>query len=555
MRQQLAVMALAAVLVMAVAAPVLADVSLEEAGAYAEQGDYSRAVTLYTQAIDSGELGQAELEQAHVERGMALFNAGEYEAAAQDFSTVLAMNPDRINCYGARARCWRELENYPQAESDLARAMEQDPDNPEYYETRAGLRSVQGDVQGALDDYLKVAELNPAEAHLAYLNCAGLGIMTGDNRLIYDYATKALDLDPSLTKAYIFLAEALMARGEIDQAMESLEKALELDPQCAEAYSTRGVIHRRLGQLEQAYDDYGRAIEFNPDDPWTWTRRGNLLREMERYEEAVADYDQAVLLAPSPLFYYNRVGCLIRMEEYERAVEDCNRVLAEEPENSRAYFARGHALWELGDPQAALEDFTLALKYDPSNLDVYYLRAEAYRTLGDEVRAEQDLAWRAFYMAIYLSDNGELGQALGLMDQALDSVPDFADGWALMGLLQQKAGNMEQALPCMEKGLALGYNEAWLMNAVVWELATSANPALRNPERAVELGEQLLEVESTPEFMDTLAAAYAAIGEFDRAVDLQGEAMVQAMLFGQDKTPYQERLHLYQSGQAYYQSE
>ena len=51
------------------------------------------------------------------------------------------------------------------------------------------------------------------------------------------------------------------------------------------------------------------------------------------YEEAVAYYSHSLLLSPSIAAYNNRALMFIKLERHSEAVEDCLRVLQEEPNN------------------------------------------------------------------------------------------------------------------------------------------------------------------------------------------------------------------------------
>jgi tetratricopeptide (TPR) repeat protein len=64
-------------------------------------------------------------------------------------------------------------------------------------------------------------------------------------------------------------------------------------------------------------------------------------------------------------------------------------------------------------------------------------------------------------------------------------------------------------------------------NNLAWILSTSANGALRDGKQAVQLIEQLAAApgNNRASLLDTLAAAYAEMGEFDRAVSAAEEAI------------------------------
>ena len=89
-------------------------------------------------------------------------------------------------------------------------------------------------------------------------------------------------------------------------------------------------------------------------------------------------------------------------------------------------------------------------------------------------------------------------------------------------------------------------------NDCAWILATSPDPDTRNPERAIFHAEKAIEGSLDDfGFLDTLAAAYAAAGRFDKAVDRQREAAVRVPRKHPSAKEFQDRLFLYLDKQAY----
>jgi WD40 repeat protein len=89
-------------------------------------------------------------------------------------------------------------------------------------------------------------------------------------------------------------------------------------------------------------------------------------------------------------------------------------------------------------------------------------------------------------------------------------------------------------------------------NALAWTLATAADPKLRDGQRALDFAEQAVAATNRkdPMIMDTLAAAYAELGQFTNAVRCQEEAI--ALLDkGQLKADGTTRLKLYKSNTPY----
>lgn len=68
-----------------------------------------------------------------------------------------------------------------------------------------------------------------------------------------------------------------------------------------------------------------------------------------------------------------------------------------------------------------------------------------------------------------------------------------------------------------------------IVNAVAWTLSVSSNRSVRKPRYAVRVMERMMtnneEARQSPQFLDTWAAAYAATGNFKRAIELQSQAV------------------------------
>jgi tetratricopeptide (TPR) repeat protein len=91
-------------------------------------------------------------------------------------------------------------------------------------------------------------------------------------------------------------------------------------------------------------------------------------------------------------------------------------------------------------------------------------------------------------------------------------------------------------------------------NALAFALATSPDAALRDGERALRLAQEAVrETEAThPDYLDTLAAAFAEQGDFERAVAeqeralalIEGHALPAEVVAG-----FERHLDLYRAGQ------
>jgi tetratricopeptide (TPR) repeat protein len=91
-----------------------------------------------------------------------------------------------------------------------------------------------------------------------------------------------------------------------------------------------------------------------------------------------------------------------------------------------------------------------------------------------------------------------------------------------------------------------------LLNSLAWFLATRKNPYERDGKVAAILAGRVAAATSRkqPFVLDTLAAAYAEAGEFDKAISTQREA-IGLLNDAREKSDYTSRLKLYQSNTPY----
>jgi len=103
-----------------------------------------------------------------------------------------------------------------------------------------------------------------------------------------------------------------------------------------------------------------------------------------------------------------------------------------------------------------------------------------------------------------------------------------------------------EAVKWFGKAAESGEVKAW--NALAWILATSENSAIRDGANAVAFAEKAVAATNrkTPADLDTLAAAYAEAGQFEKAVPTEQEAIALVQTAA-DKNDYTTRLKLFEA--------
>ena len=114
-------------------------------------------------------------------------------------------------------------------------------------------------------------------------------------------------------------------------------------------------------------------------------------------------------------------------------------------------------------------------------------------------------------------------------------------------------GRAAEALEVFDKAHRLKPEWPAPLVSLSWILATSPDPKIRDESRALRLAEQAVKLSEQPaaEVLDTLGVAYAAAGQYDRAI----KATRQAIELAADQAEYvdtvRKRLELYKQKKPY----
>ena len=152
-------------------------------------------------------------------------------------------------------------------------------------------------------------------------------------------------------------------------------------------------------------------------------------------------------------------------------------------------------------------------------------------------------------------NKGMLDEAISEFKQALTINPYYVWAHYNLGRTYADKGMLKKAISEYKKTLTIEPNYAKASNNLAWIYATSPKAIIRNGDEAVVLATRACELTDfkETEALDTLAAAYAEQGKFDKAVEYQHRAIELAP--PQIEKDLQKRLQLYKLGRAYRQDQ
>jgi Tfp pilus assembly protein PilF len=154
-----------------------------------------------------------------------------------------------------------------------------------------------------------------------------------------------------------------------------------------------------------------------------------------------------------------------------------------------------------------------------------------------------------------LYKQGKTDKALRHYLKSLEIQPNSAEVHYNIGQILSLQGRLEEAIPHYVAALRVKPDFPEVLNNLAWTFATHRNVNLRNSHKAVELAEQACALTDymNPNFLDTLAAAYARANRFPEAVQAAQKAVRIALGSGHPDLAreIENRLELYRVAEPY----
>lgn len=149
--------------------------------------------------------------------------------------------------------------------------------------------------------------------------------------------------------------------GRFREAVLCYEMAHSLMPRDVIILSNLAVGYEKLRRFSDALDCYREAIRLDPSDPVLRDSYGLCLQATGKYSEALEQHERAIELDPNPLYLSNRALCLHRMGYTDKALAAYDRILKDNPDDSRVWGMRAELLIALGRGEDAADSLNRSL--------------------------------------------------------------------------------------------------------------------------------------------------------------------------------------------------
>ena len=216
---------------------------LESGRAHLEAGEYAEAIADLEAAVEA-DPGSSE---AYFCLGQAYNQTGDLMKAADEFRTVIALDPDKAAAaHHNLGVTYFQLQEPGAAVAEFQAALELDPDDPDsHYQLGA--------------TYLVLA-----------LSGADLTTLPDPQLLeqaVAEFET-ALELKENMPEALIGMGNVYIQQGDYAAAIDTLQRAIEQIPDSPEAYYALGEAYARSGDTAGACEAYSSFLALDPPSNW-----------------------------------------------------------------------------------------------------------------------------------------------------------------------------------------------------------------------------------------------------------------------------------------------
>lgn len=468
-----------------------------------------------------------------------------------------------------RARIRLEIGELDAALKDVDEALSLGLKNSHLLTYARGLRGVilakSGETEGALAACDEAVQAAPDSA-TAHFCRATVHFDAGELQEAMADALRSVQIDPRDDRSWTILGMARHRLGDLEGAIAAFDEAVRVIPNASSALANRALTRLAAGDPEAACDDAERARALSPTSADViancgriWHHRGETAKAIQRYEEALV-LDQHNELACNNLAWLLATNPNALLRDGRRALQ-------------LATTACDQSRWQLADmigtlsaayaEQGELEDArklllrAIELERGGQNartrgrMLTCFERGQAFRTRPAVGGTAADHVCRT---AWYLHER-DLDRAVAESEAAMQASPDDSEVLSQRAALLHSMGRNTEAKLCLERAIELDPQDDLAQNNLAWLLATTDDEAIRDGNAAVSYATKACRLTAWQyfEWLDTLAAAFAAAGDFPSAVEWQRRAIELAP--ASETPPLKTHLELYEAGRAVRQSQ
>ena len=438
--------------------------------------------------------GAEDRKTAYMNKGQALFDAGNFEKARLEFKNVLQIDPKDLDARFALAQTLEKLENWRGAARQYLAVIAEQPDHHDALLRMGRLYLLSNNDDEARKNANKILETTPDDVDALTL-LAGVQAKAGDREGAKETVVRALEVEPHNGEAASLLSSLLLVEDRTDESIKTLQDAINAHPDQVALRINMARVYARLGRADDAVSEFQEVIKQEPDQLAYRNAFARFLIGLKRTDEAESVLKDAVTAFPdeeaAKLAY---VEFLAGSRGVDAAIEELNRIITENPEVLRYQFALGKVLEAANRLDEAGALYTRIAETEEEG-DPDYLNAKSR-------------------LAVVKARQNDLVSARALVDEVLEANPRDTEALTLRGTLLLNDGDAPGAIADFRTVIR---DDPQRLNAI--RLLSRAHLTNKEPELAKDVLSQGLDANPDASVLGLdLANYYASRSKLDEAL-------------------------------------
>lgn len=303
--------------------------------------------------------------------------------------------------------------------------------NPELLDLLGQAQLANGDKEGALDTYSKLAAVMPKSAG-AQVRVAGAHMLLNNNEAAAEDLKKALALQPDFLQAQLAQVELAIRSGHVDEALAIARQVQHQRPSAAIGYALEGDLQLRNKKPELALPLYERGFALEKSATLMSKLYAVLtaLGKEKQAEQRVQQWQAAAAPGDMQVAAF-LVGTSMEKKQYPVAIQNIQKILQQDPNNAALLNNLAWAYQQVHDPRAL-----------PT-------AERAYQLASDSPQVMDTLGW-------LLVEQGNAARGVPLLQRAVGLAPSATLIRLHLATGLQKAGDKAAARKELQQVLAAG---------------------------------------------------------------------------------------------------
>lgn len=372
-------------------------------GIYRRMGRYQESIEILQKALET----KINPAQVNYNLGFTYKLMKNYSEAIDAFENVIAVNPTDVLAYNHLGTIYAAQNNHEKAVATYKRGLQIDPNHPIIQFNLAKSLEAMHDDTSAIQAYDAALRAKPGwqEAVIEY---AKLLLNHRKTRLAGELVQNAIGLHPQDFGLYAQMGQILMRQSNFKKAASSFEIANRLVSGNAENLKNLAEAFEKLGKKEEAVLTIKKAESVEPEDEKIKKSAASILLTAEKYREAAEVIRQLGSANKNDCEVLDLAGQYsILIGRNDSAQNFASKIKKIDPDYGIYLYSFASRFFQKGNLEAAKENVKVFIDENMKNIPAWLLLGQIDEKLGNSEEALDD-----FSTAVAFDPNNFLAEKL-----------------------------------------------------------------------------------------------------------------------------------------------